>query len=81
MFRQLQNFLANFDFLNLVCRIAVTRAGINRDFQNLAQRADGVVEKRRAIIFGETLNAAIAIGGGVTLGGLYMVNYAMRKGR
>lgn len=34
-----------------------------------------------AIIFGETLNAAIAIGGGVTLGGLYMVNYAMRKGR
>ena len=34
-----------------------------------------------AVIFGETLNAAIAIGGGVTLGGLYMVNYAMRKGK
>ena len=34
-----------------------------------------------AVIFGESLNAAIAIGGGVTLGGLYMVNYAMRKGK
>jgi drug/metabolite transporter (DMT)-like permease len=34
-----------------------------------------------AVIFGETLNAAIAIGGGVTLFGLYMVNYSLRKGR
>ncbi|MDI1304897.1 MAG: EamA family transporter [bacterium] len=34
-----------------------------------------------ALIFGETLNAAIAIGGGVTLFGLYMVNYSLRKGR
>ncbi len=34
-----------------------------------------------AIIFGESLNTAIAIGGAVTLGGLYMVNYSMRKGR
>lgn len=34
-----------------------------------------------AVIFGETLNAAIAIGGGVTLFGLYMVNYSMRKTR
>lgn len=34
-----------------------------------------------AVIFGEVLNAAIAIGGGVTLFGLYMVNYSMRKGR
>ncbi|SEF55274.1 DMT family transporter [Flavobacterium urumqiense] len=34
-----------------------------------------------AIIFGETLNASIAIGGGVTLFGLYMVNYSLRKGR
>ncbi len=34
-----------------------------------------------AIIFGETLNAAIAIGGSVTLFGLYLVNYALRKGR
>lgn len=34
-----------------------------------------------AIIFGEVLNAAIAIGGGVTLFGLYMVNYSLRKGR
>jgi drug/metabolite transporter (DMT)-like permease len=33
-----------------------------------------------AIIFGETLNASIAIGGGVTLFGLYMVNYSLRKG-
>ncbi|MFE3867451.1 DMT family transporter [Flavobacterium sp. LS2P90] len=34
-----------------------------------------------AVIFGETLNAAIAIGGGVTLFGLYMVNYSLRKGK
>lgn len=34
-----------------------------------------------AIIFGETLNAAIAIGGTVTLTGLYIVNYSMRKTR
>lgn len=34
-----------------------------------------------AIIFGEPLTMAIAIGGGVTLGGLYMVNYSMRKAR
>jgi drug/metabolite transporter (DMT)-like permease len=34
-----------------------------------------------AFIFGETLNASIAIGGGVTLFGLYMVNYSLRKGR
>jgi drug/metabolite transporter (DMT)-like permease len=34
-----------------------------------------------ALFFDESLNMAIAIGGGVTLGGLYMVNYAMRKGR
>lgn len=34
-----------------------------------------------ALIFGETLNAAIAIGGTVTLFGLYMVNYSMRKSR
>jgi drug/metabolite transporter (DMT)-like permease len=34
-----------------------------------------------ALIFGETLNAAIAIGGGVTLFGLYMVNYSLRKWR
>lgn len=34
-----------------------------------------------AVIFRETLNAAIAIGGGVTLFGLYMVNYSLRKGR
>jgi drug/metabolite transporter (DMT)-like permease len=34
-----------------------------------------------AVIFGEVLNAAIAIGGGVTLFGLYMVNYSMRKTR
>ncbi len=31
------------------------------------------------IIFGEPLTIAIAIGGGVTLSGLYMVNYSMRK--
>jgi len=34
-----------------------------------------------AVIFNESLNAAIAIGGGVTLFGLYMVNYSLRKGR
>ena len=34
-----------------------------------------------AIIFGEPLNTAIALGGTVTLTGLYMVNYAMRKRR
>ncbi|MET0760586.1 MAG: EamA family transporter [Flavobacterium sp.] len=34
-----------------------------------------------AVIFGETLNAAIAIGGTVTLFGLYMVNYSLRKAR
>lgn len=34
-----------------------------------------------AVIFGEVLNAAIAIGGGVTLFGLYMVNYSLRKER
>ncbi len=34
-----------------------------------------------SIIFGEVLNAAIAIGGTVTLFGLYLVNYAMRKAR
>ena len=33
------------------------------------------------LIFGETLNAAIAIGGGVTLFGLYLVNYSLRKTR
>ncbi|MDP3681903.1 MAG: EamA family transporter [Flavobacterium sp.] len=34
-----------------------------------------------AVIFGEVLNTAIAIGGGVTLFGLYLVNYSLRKGR
>lgn len=34
-----------------------------------------------AVIFGEVLNAAIAIGGAVTLFGLYMVNYSLRKAR
>ena len=34
-----------------------------------------------ALIFSETLNAAIAIGGGVTLSGLYLVNYSLRKTR
>jgi drug/metabolite transporter (DMT)-like permease len=34
-----------------------------------------------ALIFGETLNAAIAIGGTVTLSGLYMVNISMRRTR
>ena len=34
-----------------------------------------------AFIFGETLNLAIAIGGTVTLFGLYLINYALRKAR
>ena len=34
-----------------------------------------------AVVFGEVLNTAIAIGGGVTLFGLYLVNYSMRKSR
>ncbi len=34
-----------------------------------------------AVVFGEILNAAIAIGGGVTLFGLYLVNYSLRKDR
>ncbi|RTY81365.1 drug/metabolite-transporting permease [Flavobacterium sp. GSP27] len=34
-----------------------------------------------AIIFGETLNTAIAVGGGVTLFGLYLVNYSLRRTR
>lgn len=33
------------------------------------------------IIFGEQLTMAIAIGGGITLGGLYLVNYSMRKSK
>jgi drug/metabolite transporter (DMT)-like permease len=34
-----------------------------------------------ALIFGEPLSLAIAIGGGITLGGLYLVNYSIRKAR
>ncbi len=34
-----------------------------------------------AIVYGEPLTMAIAIGGGVTLFGLYLVNYSIRKGR
>nr|WP_314896609.1 EamA family transporter [uncultured Flavobacterium sp.] len=34
-----------------------------------------------SVIFGESLTTAIAIGGTVTLSGLYMVNYSLRKGR
>ncbi len=34
-----------------------------------------------ALIFGEPLTIAIGIGGGVTLVGLYMVNYSIRKAR
>jgi len=34
-----------------------------------------------SMIFGEPLTVAIALGGAVTLGGLYMVNYAMRKNK
>ncbi|MBP6182019.1 EamA family transporter [Flavobacterium sp.] len=33
------------------------------------------------IVFGEPLTIALGIGGGVTLFGLYMVNYSLRKGR
>ena len=34
-----------------------------------------------AIIFNESLNAAIIIGGSIILSGLYMVNYSLRKAR
>lgn len=34
-----------------------------------------------ALIFGEPLTMAIAFGGVITLGGLYMVNYSMRKAK
>ncbi|WP_281297719.1 DMT family transporter [Flavobacterium limnophilum] len=34
-----------------------------------------------ALIFGEQLTMAIAIGGGITLLGLYLVNYSMRKAK
>lgn len=34
-----------------------------------------------ALIFGEPLTISIAIGGLITLGGLYMVNYSMRKAK
>ena len=34
-----------------------------------------------SIIFGEPLTIAIAIGGSITLLGLYMVNYSFRKAR
>ena len=34
-----------------------------------------------AAIFGETLNAAIAVGGSITLFGLYLVNYSLRKSK
>ena len=34
-----------------------------------------------AIIFGESLTAAIIVGGAITLSGLYMVNYSIRKER
>jgi len=34
-----------------------------------------------AMLFGETLNLAIGIGGTVTLFGLYLVNYALRKAK
>lgn len=34
-----------------------------------------------AMIFGEPLTLAIAIGGVITLGGLYLVNYSIRKGK
>jgi drug/metabolite transporter (DMT)-like permease len=34
-----------------------------------------------AIMFGESLTIAIAIGGGITLCGLYMVNYSIRKAK
>ena len=34
-----------------------------------------------SFIFGEPLTIALAIGGGVTLFGLYLVNFSMRKNR
>jgi len=34
-----------------------------------------------ALIFGESLTIAIAIGGAITLSGLYLVNYSIRKAR
>lgn len=34
-----------------------------------------------ALIFGESLTLAIGIGGAITLGGLYLVNYSIRKGK
>jgi drug/metabolite transporter (DMT)-like permease len=34
-----------------------------------------------AVVFGEPLTMAIAIGGAVTLFGLYLVNYSIRKAR
>ena len=34
-----------------------------------------------SIIYGEPLTTAIAIGGSITLCGLYMVNYSIRKAR
>ncbi|TDD99895.1 drug/metabolite-transporting permease [Flavobacterium cellulosilyticum] len=34
-----------------------------------------------ALIFGESLTFAIALGGAITLSGLYLVNYAIRKAR
>jgi drug/metabolite transporter (DMT)-like permease len=34
-----------------------------------------------AIIFREPLTLAIAIGGGITLCGLYLVNYSIRKAK
>lgn len=34
-----------------------------------------------AMIFGEPLTLAIAIGGAITLGGLFLVNYSIRKGK
>ncbi|MNF36975.1 putative inner membrane transporter YedA [compost metagenome] len=34
-----------------------------------------------SVVFGEPLTIALAVGGGVTLLGLYLVNYSLRKGR
>jgi drug/metabolite transporter (DMT)-like permease len=34
-----------------------------------------------ALIFGEALTMVIAIGGGITIFGLYMVNHSIRKAR
>ncbi|MGO4819956.1 MULTISPECIES: EamA family transporter [unclassified Flavobacterium] len=34
-----------------------------------------------ALLFGESLSVAIAIGGGITLFGLYMVNHSIRRTR